>query len=203
MDGWSTLGAIHEAGKREFLAHGFRSASLRKIARAAGVTTGAFYGYYKSKEDLFSDLVEEQYSTLMARYKEAHEEFVRLPPDEQPTRMGEISGDCLLWATDYVYDHFDVFKLILCCSEGTKYANMVHEMVELEVQSTHEFIAVLKSLGRAVPRIDLQLEHILVSGLLTAFFEMVVHDMPREKAHGYVHSLRAFYLAGWKELIGV
>ncbi len=46
-------------GKKSFLAKGFRSASLRSIVKEAGVTTGAFYGYYKSKEDLFRALVGE------------------------------------------------------------------------------------------------------------------------------------------------
>ena len=49
----STLDAILSAAKREFSEKGFQSASLRKIVKDAGVTTGAFYGYYKSKEELF------------------------------------------------------------------------------------------------------------------------------------------------------
>lgn len=39
----TTLEKIHKAAKAEFLERGFRSASLRSIVKAAGVTTGAFY----------------------------------------------------------------------------------------------------------------------------------------------------------------
>ena len=49
----STLEHIHIAAKKEFLEKGFRSASLRNIVKSAGVTTGALYGYYSSKEELF------------------------------------------------------------------------------------------------------------------------------------------------------
>lgn len=42
----TTLNLIQRAARQEFLEKGFRSASLRNIARAAGVTTGALYGYY-------------------------------------------------------------------------------------------------------------------------------------------------------------
>lgn len=45
----TTLELIHSAAKAEFLSKGFKSASLRNIVKTAGVTTGAFYGYYSSK----------------------------------------------------------------------------------------------------------------------------------------------------------
>ena len=61
----STREKILEAGKKEFLEKGFRDASLRTIVKEAGVTTGAFYGYYKSKEDLFDALVTEPYEKMM------------------------------------------------------------------------------------------------------------------------------------------
>ena len=53
----TTLHLIHSAAMQEFLEKGYKSASLRNIVKTAGVTTGAFYGYYNSKEDLFEALV--------------------------------------------------------------------------------------------------------------------------------------------------
>ena len=52
-------------------------------------------------------------------------------------------------------------------------------------------------------RSDSRLEHILVSGMFTSFFEMVIHDMPKEQAVTFNKELRAFYTAGWKELMGM
>ena len=49
----TTLDLILEAAAKEFLAKGFQSASLRNIVKTVGMTTGAFYGYFKSKEELF------------------------------------------------------------------------------------------------------------------------------------------------------
>ena len=56
-----TLERIHQVAKEEFLKKGFRSASLRNIVKLAGLTTGAFYGYYKSKAEVFEALVAEHY----------------------------------------------------------------------------------------------------------------------------------------------
>lgn len=198
-----TLQSIHRAGKKEFLEKGFKSASLRNIVKEAGVTTGAFYGYYKSKEDLFDALVNEQFSTLMEKYVEAQNSFAGLPASEQPDNMGTISGDCMDWMTGYIYENKEEFKLLLCSAEGTKYENFIHELVEIEVNATHDFIKVLRTLGKEVPDIDPQLEHILVSGMFSAFFEMVIHDMPYEQAVKYVKELRVFYTAGWTEIMGL
>ena len=55
----TTLERILSAAMREFLEKGYQSASLRNIVKTAGVTTGAFYGYFKSKEELFGALVGE------------------------------------------------------------------------------------------------------------------------------------------------
>lgn len=199
----STLENIHEAGKREFLAKGFRAASLRSIVKEAGVTTGAFYGYYKSKEELFDKLAGEQARAIQARYMQAHADFARLSPEQQRADMSSISYECMDWMVDYVYDNLEAFKLLICCSEGTKYENLIHEMVEIEVESTRCFIQNLRNLGQEVPEVDPQLEHILASGMLTAFFEMVVHDMTKSQAVNYVRELREFYTAGWGKIMGL
>ena len=54
----TTLNRIFSAALQEFLEKGYQSASLRNIVKMAGVKTGAFYGYYKSKEELFEAAAE-------------------------------------------------------------------------------------------------------------------------------------------------
>ena len=91
----TTLERIHEAAREEFLQHGFIQASLRRIVRNAGVTTGAFYGYYNSKEALFEALVGEHYQYFMDCFRKAQEDFARLPRERQPEELGSISGACM------------------------------------------------------------------------------------------------------------
>ena len=50
----TTLERIQEAAMTEFLDKGFLGASLRQIVKNAGVTTGALYGYFSSKEAVVS-----------------------------------------------------------------------------------------------------------------------------------------------------
>ncbi|MDO4303062.1 MAG: TetR/AcrR family transcriptional regulator [Bacillota bacterium] len=198
----TTLELIHAAAKKEFLEKGFMSASLRSIVKEAGVTTGAFYGYYGSKEELFEALVSKQYETFMGCYKTAQQDFAKLPPEEQPENMGEISGQCMNDMLLYAYENPDEFQLLLCCSEGTRFAGMIDEMVEIESKSTHDYQAVLNGLGRPSPQIDERLEHILITGMFNAFFELIIHRMPLEQAENYLVELQKFYTAGWMKIMG-
>ena len=51
---------IVEGARAVFLAQGFDAASMNDIARKAGVSKGTLYVYFKSKEDLFEAISEEQ-----------------------------------------------------------------------------------------------------------------------------------------------
>lgn len=41
-----------------FAEHGFRGLSIRKLAEGLGVTTGAFYHYFRSKEQIFEAMMQ-------------------------------------------------------------------------------------------------------------------------------------------------
>ena len=202
MPAESTLTRIHQAAKAEVLEKGFRGASLRNIVKSVGMTTGAFYGYYKSKEELFEALVGEPHDYLIGRFKDAQREFAQLPHEQQPEVMGDISGLCMYDMLHYAYAHLEECKLILCCSEGTRFSGLIDEMVEIEVESTHTYLAVLNELGRPSPKIDPKLEHILITGMFHTFFELVIHEMPLRDAENYIREMRAFYTAGWMKIMG-
>lgn len=197
-----TLARIQKAALEEFLDKGFQGASLRQIVKNAGVTTGAFYGYFSSKEALFASIVEPHAAALMGRFMEAQTAFAALPEEEQPGHMGVESRDCVDWMVDYICHHREPVKLLLCGAEGTSYEHFVHRMVEVEVESTLRYMDVLQRLGRELPRLSESLCHIIASGMFSGIFEIVIHDMPLEQAQRDVEQLRAFYTAGWRKLMG-
>ncbi len=201
-EGQTTLDLILSAAMQEFLEKGFRSASLRSIVKMAGVTTGAFYGYYGSKEDLFEALAGEHYDFLLDCFSRAQKEFAEIPPEEQPASLDDVSGRCMYEMLLYAYEHLNEFKLILCCSEGTRFSKLIDEMVEIETKGTHDYLVVLEKLGRPAPPIDERLEHILITGMFNTFFELIIHEMPIEEAKHYLTEMRAFYTAGWLKIMG-
>lgn len=199
----TTLESIQHAAMNEFLDKGLQGASLRQIVKNAGVTTGAFYGYFSSKEALFNALVEPHAAALMGRFMEAQTAFAELPEEEQLIHMGEESGNYVDWMVDYICQHREPVKLLLCRAEGTSYEHFVHNMVEVEVESTLRYMEVLRKLGREVPKLNRSLCHIIASGMFNGLFEIVVHDMPRDQALRDVEQFRSFYTGGWLKLMGV
>ena len=196
-----TLEKIQQAALEEFSEKGFQGASLRQIVKHAGVTTGAFYGYFSSKAALFASIVEPHAAALMGKFMEAQISFAQLPEEEQPEHMGVESGSCVHRMVDYICQHREPVKLLLCGAEGTSYEHFVHDMVEVEVESTLQYMEVLRRLGHDIPELDRSLCHIIASGMFNGIFEIVIHDIPREQAMRDVEKLRSFYTAGWMKLI--
>ncbi len=193
---------ILACAKAEFLEKGFMDASLRTIAAKAGTSTNSIYVRFQDKEGLFAALVEEPYTYFMERFSTAQADFAQLPAETQPDNLSEISGDCMLQMLLYAYDHLEESKLLLCCAEGTRFSGMIDEMVEIETKGTHDYMEVLAQLGRPSPPIDKRLEHILITGMFNAYFELILHEMPLEQAKQYLRDLQVFYSAGWAKIMG-
>ena len=141
-------------------------------------------------------------AAIMGKFMEAQTSFAELPEEQQPDHMGLESSQCVHWMVDYICDHREPVKLLLTRSEGTSYEHFVHNMVEVEVEYTLQYIEVLRRLGKDIPMLDKSLCHIIASGMFNAIFEVVIHDMPYEQALRDVEQLQAFYTAGWSKLMG-
>ena len=116
----TTLQNILAAGKEEFLEK-VLNLLASQYRQTAGVTTGAFYGYFSGKEALFAALVEEHATAIMNIFMSAQEDFEMLDEKDKANHMGVESRKSIDAILDYVYEHFDEFKLIICKSEGTCY----------------------------------------------------------------------------------
>ena len=202
MDEVTTIERIHTAAKNEFLKKGYKSAALRKIAEAAKVTTGALYGYYPDKISIFNSLVEKEAKTLTEWFRSTMKSFNNMPADVKVNQMHEYSEEKLLDMMDYIYDHYDAFKLIICCSEGTEYDGFIDVLADIEVEYSLEYFEYLYREGIMKKRVEKGYMHILENAYFSAIFETVVHDMTREDAKRYILDLTRFFGAGWDSVMG-
>ena len=147
-------------------------------------------------------VVEPHARALKGGCMEAEMYYGKLPEEQEPGHMGIESSDCVPWMVGYICPHRQAVNLPLCRAEGTGYEHFIHNMVEVEVESTLRYMEVLRHLGRDVPELSRSLCHIIASGMFSGLFEIVVHDMPREQAQRDVEQFRQFYTGGWLKLMG-
>lgn len=193
---------ILPAAMEEFLEKGFEKATMRGIAEAAGITAAGLYRHFEDKEAMFAALVEPVLAQCEAWYQ-GHKETDYAYLEQGDLEAMWTQGTELTMMLDVVYENFDVFKLLLCRSEGTKYAHWLHEFVMLEQRETIAYMEAAKAKGIPVREIRPEELHLLLTAYVSALFEVVVHDFSKEDAIHYLKTLEAFFIPGWRAVLGL
>ena len=194
---------ILETAKRHFLSDGLTGASLRNIVKDAGLTTGAFYKYYPTKEALFDALTDPYLEHIYEIYDQVVAEFEKLSADDQTKNMASISDEGMEEMLNYVYDHYDNFKLLLKCGDSGKYEDFIHGMVDREIKSSHRYLEKMKEEGVEVPAVDDSLMHMIYTGFFSSIFQIIEHDIDRITAKENIKQLKQFNIGGWERLWNV
>ena len=71
--GTETRRIIVNAAKDVFLKYGYAAANIRRIARAAGMSVGSIYLYFKNKEELYKSLIRDRRNEMGAGIEKAIE----------------------------------------------------------------------------------------------------------------------------------
>jgi len=191
------------SAKKYFLENGYERANLRDICKDAKVTNGAFYRHFEDKEALFGALVDPVVKAVSKVFsKSVTKHFAHISTDTV-NNLWETSEDTLVEIIEYIYKDFDVFKLLLMCSGGTKYANFLDDIVRMEVSITISIMQELKNRGITVNTLDENEWHILIHAYYSSLAEVVMHNYPKEVAIKYVHTLATFFSSGWKKVLGI
>lgn len=186
----------------EFMEKGFAGASLRSIASAAEVTTGAIYGYFASKEALFDAVVAPACDELHARYVAIQEGFYDLPPERQTLdHMQDYEDGMVHGLLDFVYDHRDAFVLVFAKSAGTPWEAYLDRFIDLEVESTFRYEREMMSRGVRVNPLSPEMARILASMFFRGYFEPLMTDVPRDRAHLFLTDYERFFHAGYEALM--
>ena len=186
--------------KEEFLEKGYEDASLRAIAERAGSSKGAIYIRYPDKESLYRSLIQPAADGFCEMLDSVLNGFNRLPVKEQTQKMLQCSDDGFPGLVDFIYDHFDEFKLLLTSGEGNVYQGFLHRVVELDIACTAGYIEASGNDAIAAGRLTPALNHLLSSAFYSGMFEVVIHNMPKDQAQVHIQSMRRFYTAGWQTI---
>ena len=192
--------AVLACAKKEFLEKGYKDASLRTIAQQANTSTGSIYTRFGDKEGLFCAIVEPAAMGLKQMFLEIQEAFHSFDEEVQRTEMGRYTSSRQMEMLDYIYDHFDTFRLLLDCAEGTQFARFVEELVEIEVDYTYKYMEVIGCESVKSGLVTEEFVHIVVTAYFNGVFEVVRHRMDKPSAVKYVRLLNRYHMQGFSTI---
>lgn len=191
---------ILESAKAEFLALGFKKASLKTICAEAGVTTGALYKRYKGKDELFCAVVGGDVAALNAVLKQKADVDVSTLSDQALIKAWDMDEGYMVWWFKLLYAHHDGLVLLLRCAEGSSYSNFQHDWVEQMTSSTYAYYSEARRRGLATYALTVAEMHVLLSAFWTTIYEPFIDDFPWEAIED--HCKIVCRLFDWYHLLG-
>ena len=189
--------AVLACARQEFLEKGYKDASLRTIAQEAGTSTGSIYTRFKDKEGLFEAIVGPAADNLKKMFLEIQETFHQMDDDEQRAAMGQYTACHQMEMLDYIYDHFEEFRLLLDGADGTRFSCFLDELVEIEVDYTYKYMEVIGCETVKSGLVTEEFVHIVVTAYFNGMFEVVRHGMSKEDAQKYLRLLNRYHMQGF------
>ena len=190
---------IMAAAREEFMEYGFGKASMRRIGERCGMTAAGIYRHCRDKADLFDQLVAPAIARMNA-WTDAHvHRYLDAARKDGAIRWSDSLIDMM---REVVYPHMDDYRLLLTAAQGTKFEHFLHDLTEASQGQMLKYLPMLKAHGLAVQDINPRELHLLLSAYTTALFEPVIHRYPLEEALRALELIEAFFLPGWKALLG-
>lgn len=185
------------SAKKEFLEKGYLSASLRSICKNAGVTTGALYFFFKDKEDLFANLVQEPlnkiYSAMVKHYDEELNNF-----KEKDISIENIKehSEAMSKIIEYIFKYHDEFELIINKSQGSRFEKSIDEFIEI-TEKHYRILADKMSAQFNVEELDDYMIHWISHIHIYAFIHIITHELSKEDALIHMNIMIKYFLSGW------
>ncbi len=190
---------VMAAARNEFMEVGYDKSSMRSIAERCGMTAAGIYRHCKDKEDLFDQIVSPAVERIN-KWIDAHvARYVDAVNQEEHMQWHDSEIDMM---REVVYPNMEEYHMLLAKSKGSKYENFLHDLTEQCQKRLLSYIPMLKSQGYTVWDIEPKELHLLLSAYTTAMFEPVVHNYSMEEALRCLKTVEAFFLPGWKQLMG-
>lgn len=194
---------ILKSAKEHFRSKGFRNASIRIICKDAGVTNGAFYAHFNSKDDLFGGIVQPYIDGLYEIYSDESDRFFEIKSAEDVLEAFRKAYSSIDRIIRYLCDNREIFILILESADGTVYENFAKDIIDAETESMEKFLK--KSKGY-VKNLDKLSENIIKTGssmMIGTIFDGVKSGKEPEEILKESALVSEFCIAGYKHILEI
>lgn len=184
---------LADAARKEFLMYGYKDASLRRIADAAGTTTGSVYMRYENKDKLFCSLTDCIIKETDKAFEELKPLYMSCRTPEDMMKAAETESDMIL---RIIFEHYDAAVLLLCKSEGSSAVTFYDDLIKRKIRESESFFAYLPRSEDFIHALDV---------LLTVQFDMyrqiLKNGYTESHAHKCMKIMMKFMNGGWSTVI--
>ena len=192
---------ILKVARKEFIEKGFKDASMRSIAKNAGVGLSNIYNYFRNKDEIFREILSGLLKAL-DNVMEEHNSSKYISIDIFSSE--EYMHSQINMFVELIDNYKEDFKLLLFKSSGSSLENFREECTELHTRTGKEYITQMKE---KYPSINADISkffiHTMSSWWMSIISELVMHDLSHSALEDFIREYMEFGTAGWKKVMRV
>lgn len=191
---------ILDAARREFSHYTFAKSSMRRIAQDAGITVGTIYAYFKSKDNLFCEVLSPLMTELNSYMKEGMSPDTRIETKFEDDFIENTIDKFML----FVNTERVLLKILLFNAQGSSLENYKYNITEETVHDTRLF---LDNNHRRHPEMNANIcdatMRLHTLWMFSVFEDIIIHKMTKEEMRKQLEEYTKFEFYGWKNTLNM
>jgi AcrR family transcriptional regulator len=185
---------ILEIAKQEFMQLGYSKTSLRNIAKKMNCTTGVIYTYFASKEEILTEILTPLLNIAIEFADAVKKEsiLVKYISSNDVAPFSGVADNHL----SILFDLRDEILILVHKSAGSKYENFQQEIIEYVTNGVYDQLNDVFQ-GKQISKFTL---FNLFNFLSSSINQLILENIEREKAIGYLRENVSLILPGWMML---
>ncbi len=178
--------AILKAAWKLFFDKGFKDVTVESIAKKAELSKGSVYLYFKSKEDIYTQI-------LLSDIDKFHKVMANLIQEGQSSST-MLMGLANIY-TDFFMNDRELFRIMMNYMLNTDHMNLPEEIDQLIVKATNKTVDIIEEMfkigirsGEFSPDIDLRQKRNAIWGLLNGTISLHLFTGSEEKREERIRS---------------
>jgi AcrR family transcriptional regulator len=183
------------AAEEVFAEHGLSASRVEDITTRAGVSKGAFYLHFESKEDCFRQIVEGVLARLAAT-AEVPDRLERMRTADDLASMFEEALAHDIEVLELCWQNRGVLRMILTGGGGAPYAYLMDAFAERVVTRSEGWMRRGIEIGLYRPDIDPVIVARLVSGIYERSVREIIRQPRRPDIAAWARQMQQLFTAG-------
>ena len=191
---------ILKAAREDFLQHGFKDSSMRRIAKISGVGLSNIYNYFKSKDEIFREVLAPLLHTFDVWLKKHNSEnYISVDVFTMKSFQQEMLNAML----SILRGNREDLRLLLFEASGSSLENFKDTITDRQTEAGLEYLQLMKE---KYPHLNTNVSpffiHVMSSWLMTMMGEIVMHsELSDEEMEIFLAEYVLYGTAGWKALM--